>query len=831
MAEKVNQDPPKPTGVENAINMDVLEKIMQSEASIVCSPELISVCEEYYTAIDTLTKICHTDPHFSHVIGGTGLTNPPLLLHLRDTETSKVLHLAQPQPIQRVLHVHRHSVVLQNSQTQWKKKYPLLYYTSGLETSRIDRVKLFLSSRTHECMMRGSFGIPFSDQSTNVLQDEHDNVKFFLSSQKFQANFAEQTPNFLCSYRSVLGVLDRNRVRDPDFKLDSLPDSEVSVLSDPSEMYALKSLPALFHPEWPTQAFGFLSRQRPSGWPCRSTIQKVESQGCHLVPATNCSDENHTSEWQINFDAAERELVQTLSAVDKQAAFMFRCLVCDRQSIHRGVITMEHIKTIVLWTLEDHPSTEKDTHPLLTRFMQICHKFMAILSSGVCRHYFIPERNLFEDVPMQVLENIRDIVDGLLDQPWTFVLHCHLLPYSFYDQQNRLEEIFYSKKEATKDESGRLGKVKEFSVWSEAIGRILLSQIKDSFTNAFHDVVRLYVLTSCARLNDFTINDCIILHRDILRMVQDESVQSELYKPYVDVVCNNLASLYHVKALTVTGKREKEYFFIKAEAMMRESKQMDLCLGRTRLANLLFSLQRYPESAKELEELLAILDEQMATEFGDAAATPDPSDDDDGRNGNKTTMSPSEEFAQNLWEKWLDRKYTFDIMYNRTLRPVCPGVMKRSLSLTMCSPLGIQRHSVAVFSPNFHSRFLLALCHSGVRYNDKALPILLGLEAVLADPEMVKTLETSPYSEVNEKRIAGYYIVLGNCYEALHETEKAKVAFRKAMKVFPTPRNPANLLYMAVKYGDTIDGVTQGAKVLIVASAVSVALSYISSQI
>lgn len=826
MAGKDKNDEP----FDQKIKMETLNKIMQSESSIVCGRDIMAICEQYHESLENLTEICHIDPHFSHVVSGSGFVNIPLLLYLRETEVSPdILYLAQAQPVQKVLYVHRHSVVLKDPLTHWQKDCPLLLYVSDLPCRSPDNVKIFISSKTHSHMLRGTFGINFTERSTVVLEDLHKTVKFFLSSKSFLKTFSEQMSNFLSCYKPTLAVVDRKNMRSVSVQEENILIEHYDGKSR-LELYAIKTIPALYLPDWPEKAFSWQTRRKPSGWPAKDLIMEIISKGCHVIPASqlnNGSSEKipEDTDWTLCFELSEKRLFSSLCELDKQACFIFRSLICDRQSIHRGKITIDHIKAVLLWTFEECPVDKEEGGTLLSRFMQIASKFMDFLSSGRCRHYFIPERNLFEMIPMEELENIRDMVDELLQQPWIFILHCHLLPYAFYNKRDQVETLFFS---PNQNDDRRTDIINDFTAWCESMRKLIFPQVNNSFIESFNDTVRLYVLTSCARANSLTLNESIIHHRDTLRMAQDQFLESPYIGPFADILCSNLACMYHVKGLTSLGKREKEYYLIKAEGLLKETKTMDMSLGRTRLANLYFSVERFSEAVSVLEELLDLLDE---VEIRRGNSSPDDVRklEEDHSVASSTTFR--EKFRDMLWEKWLQKDFTYDVIYNHASRHLCPPVMKQSFSLTMCTTLGAQRNSAAVFSPVFHGRFLLALCEAKLFHTDKALDILLGLDAVLSHPQMIKALESSSYSDVNEKRIAGYYIVLGNCYIAIGENEKAKTAFKKALKVFPTPRNPANLLYMSVRYEDTVNGIKQGAKALILASALSFTYSYMTSQL
>ena len=823
---------------------EALTKILINELDIVCGEDIIDICEQYHLALETVAELCHTDPHFSHILTGTGFEGLPILFHLRETDSANaLLHFAQPQPIQKSLHVHRHSVVLQDSQTHWKKKCPLLFYVSPGPCTEPDRIKIYLSARTHSHLLKGAFGMPFSDSSTRVLPDKYHSFKFYLSSNGFLNSFEEQRSNFLCSYKPILGTVQRHEIGEEhdqqEHNLHGILQVDNPNEQD-SETYAIKNVPALFCPDWPEQAMAWTSRKRPSGWPSRTLVQEVIIKGCHVIPASMSkkTDADPTSieedcEWVLCFDVAEKHLFRSLGIQDKQVAFLFRSLVCDRHSLHRGLITMDHINAVLLWAFQDAKATNADGQVLglLDRFLQVSSKFMEFLSSGRCRHFFIPEKNLFASIPEYELENIRDMVDGLLVQPWTFLLHCHLLPYVFYHDRNRTETLFFTDERKKDVLEGQ--RIQRFTSWAANLSVNIIPQIQQSLVKAFGDNIKLFVLTSCSRMNQYSLCECIVLHRDIFRILEEDNLEKTYQEPFTSILKSNLGCLYHVNSMSAEGIRAKHYFLDKAEALFKDSQDMDISLGRMRLANLFFNTQRYPEAIAELEEVIQRLTSSAireASEDNEELANNVPLlRNDCGKDLKMSVMA--RKMKQKLWWRWLTRSYTFDIVYSKILRPLCPSAMKGCLSLAMCTALGVQSHSAAIFSPNFHTRFLMALCYLNMRGENKGLSILHGMESVLTDPNLPNVVETSIYSELTEKRMAGYLVILGNCYLLAGAREKAKAMYQRSMKIFPTPRNSAGWLYLTVQYGDTWRGIQQGAKVLAAASALSLLFSFIHSHI
>ena len=171
-------------------------------------------------------------------------------------------------------------------------------------------------------------------------------------------------------------------------------------------------------------------------------------------------------------------------------------------------------------------------------------------------------------------------------------------------------------------------------------------------------------------------------------------------------------------------------------------------------------------------------------------------------------------FRKELWRLWVEGRYVYDVMFCRMLNPICSAEMTQSFVLAQCQMLGARVQSIATFSPQFYSSYLLALCH-----------VTQGQHA-LADKELSNAEEAcldEPQTDLNDKRIAMYLNIMARCYIRMGNLGRARYVIHSSLRVFPSPRNPARYLRYQLDYGDSWNYVKQGFK-LVVLSVFSYAI-------
>jgi len=188
----------------------------------------------------------------------------------------------------------------------------------------------------------------------------------------------------------------------------------------------------VFCPIWPPQAADWPNRNRHHGWPDQPTINLVVSGACHVVGAVHpsCRDDHWESkyQWRLSFSRAEVTLLNSWSPVQQIVYHMLR-IILKREVFSkidgkgRVKFSNYHLKTAILWTCEQNPSTCWSEESSLVK---LCSRFLLKLSDCVaerhCQHYFVSSCNLLdeflEDDSWIICNNLRTLSDESVLLSW-----------------------------------------------------------------------------------------------------------------------------------------------------------------------------------------------------------------------------------------------------------------------------------------------------------------------------------------------------------------------------------------------------------------------------
>ena len=253
-----------------------------------------------------------------------------------------------------------------------------------------------------------------------------------------------------------------------------------------------------------------------------------------------------------------------------------------------------------------------------------------------------------------------------------------------------------------------------------------------------------------------------------------------------------MGTLYHAKMVTSESEVEQNQFYAKAEEYLQSGCKCDLAYGFIRLAHLYHRKGSHDRAIAFLNKM----NKHLSEESGKANAV---SADVYDNNHFGT-------FRKELWRPWIEGKYVFDIMFCKMLNPICPAEMTQSFVLAQCQMLGVRVPSIATFSPQFFSSYLLALCHMAQHQYVPADKVLSSAEEDCLD---------EPQTDLNDKRIAAYLNIIARCYIRMENLGRARYVIHNSLRVFSSPRNPARFLRYQIDYGDSWGYVKQGFKLVI----------------
>ena len=191
----------------------------------------------------------------------------------------------------------------------------------------------------------------------------------------------------------------------------------------------------LTYPRWPGQASEWIHRQRLSGWPPQSLIDKITTKGCHFVPVSHIESENPDIEWRYSFSEAETLLSQSLTNSQKQCYVILK-IFC--KFLFKGIPMWQtyYLKSIFLWTCENLGQDVWTPSNLAKNLFTLIDELVECLKRHEIRHYFLQGNNLISHINKCTVENLLDALMELRRFPLKCVSDWHrsyqyvpLVPY------------------------------------------------------------------------------------------------------------------------------------------------------------------------------------------------------------------------------------------------------------------------------------------------------------------------------------------------------------------------------------------------------------------
>nr|XP_022322722.1 uncharacterized protein LOC111124150 [Crassostrea virginica] len=147
---------------------------------------------------------------------------------------------------------------------------------------------------------------------------------------------------------------------------------------------------------WPPSASSW--RDRCLSWPPPCVVNDIIRSGCHFVAIGHKLGIHTDIEWRISFSQAEQKLVY---AMNHTQFLIYALLKMFVKEINYGLSEEEkllcsyHIKTAVLWAIQQNAIHDWCPQNLLEGFW-VCFKLLLKwVYEGVCPNFFIPENNMF----------------------------------------------------------------------------------------------------------------------------------------------------------------------------------------------------------------------------------------------------------------------------------------------------------------------------------------------------------------------------------------------------------------------------------------------------
>ena len=150
----------------------------------------------------------------------------------------------------------------------------------------------------------------------------------------------------------------------------------------------------------PECAREWLSRTRIHGWPSKELIKQCKYLGFILVSACHPASDEKQFQWRISFSHQERLLVTQFNSVQLKCYILLKIIKKEliQQYIKEDTLTSYHLKTCMLYTLENTPS-ELWVPENLVRCLIMCLRQIHLwIRDEKIPNYFIPEENMLDRI-------------------------------------------------------------------------------------------------------------------------------------------------------------------------------------------------------------------------------------------------------------------------------------------------------------------------------------------------------------------------------------------------------------------------------------------------
>ena len=182
----------------------------------------------------------------------------------------------------------------------------------------------------------------------------------------------------------------------------------ISTLPNYVNFGLLDNVFALHCSSWPTEAGAWVKRKRRFSFPSPKVVEAVVSYGVDLVPKpkkVGCDSVTRSMRskflWRLSFSIPELLLINSWNDVQRICYRYAKTLVKTNLS-HLGIPSYCGLN-VMFWILEETESGQWIDLHLVDCLMMFFEKLEHCCQEGFCSHYFVPENNLFWEIPKDKL--------------------------------------------------------------------------------------------------------------------------------------------------------------------------------------------------------------------------------------------------------------------------------------------------------------------------------------------------------------------------------------------------------------------------------------------
>ena len=199
---------------------------------------------------------------------------------------------------------------------------------------------------------------------------------------------------------------------------------------------------ALACTDWPECAQEWLSRKRIHGWPSKELIKQCKSLGFIVVSASHPASDEKQFQWRISFSHQERLLVTQFNSVQLKCYILLKIIKKEliKQDIKEDTLTSYHLKTCMLYILENTPSELWVPENLVGCLIMCLRQIRLWIRDEKIPNYFIPGENMLDRITKPGLRRkLADRIDWTLNCEINHVL-CKLQIGEIGDRLMRLRK-------------------------------------------------------------------------------------------------------------------------------------------------------------------------------------------------------------------------------------------------------------------------------------------------------------------------------------------------------------------------------------------------------
>ena len=270
--------------------------------------------------------------------------------------------------------------------------------------------------------------------------------KYYLSASKFKNKIAQMLDDLKVPSAdwdvSSSQLLEeqksqtdqREKMEMEDFKIKITPHGpaiQVDETYDEDLYLSYDVVPAIKFSGWPNCSQDWITRKR--AWPPRELVEEIIQEGFHVVPKTSPHGDEEL-EWRISFSKAEVKLMNAKGLGNRNYCYrMFKLAIKENIVSTCKLITTYHLKTLLLWASERHPSDRWSDDNVAVCFLGLLDDLLHSLVNCSCPHYFIPELNLFADCSVDHLYFLASQVSAIRRFPLKYLKRPGEDPKEGYD--------------------------------------------------------------------------------------------------------------------------------------------------------------------------------------------------------------------------------------------------------------------------------------------------------------------------------------------------------------------------------------------------------------